>query len=149
VYSGTQVSVFGVIPTSNFTQVASLNFTVDGGDSTQYLAYGNSAYKVYNALLFASPLSQNGSHTLTVTITGIQDGGGISVDYLQVQDAFGSTIGEQTIKIDDDDPSVQYLGSWFHDNASVADPPAFNNTDSMTGVDGDTAQLDFQGKHQY
>jgi hypothetical protein len=100
---------------------------------------------VYNALLFVSPFVQNGSHTLTITTTDIEEGSNpMWIDYIQVQDAFGSTTGEQTLKVDDCDPQVD--SDMFHETDSTAFPPPFNGTDSLARSEGNYMRLSFEGR---
>jgi len=88
-------------------------------------------------LLYISPLLSNGIHQVKIRNAG-GGGGYIDVDAIQILNAPALGAG----KYDDTHPNWVYTGSWTHFSGAF---PFYNNTDSYSGVTGETASFTFTG----
>jgi Tfp pilus assembly protein FimT len=110
-----------------------LEIYVDGSKVATLNANGPQTFQ----LLYISPMLSNGTHVMQVR-NGGGGGGYIDVDALQILASAPPGVG----KYDDSHPNWVYNGSWTHFTGAF---PFYNNTDSYSGVTGETASFTFTG----
>ncbi|PPQ92273.1 hypothetical protein CVT25_008581 [Psilocybe cyanescens] len=137
---GKSIAFIGNTPSDPSSQTATVS--IDGGAPSTITYPGTPpAYVQW----YQSPTLSDGTHNITVGHLG-----GTAVDYALIEVGQNTPLSGKTIVVDDDDPSIQYSGSWIRDTdefdaGSLPDGfPLHNGTHRGSQV-GDTITLRFFG----
>ncbi|KAF8891343.1 hypothetical protein BD779DRAFT_197939 [Infundibulicybe gibba] len=141
-FHGTAVAFYG----NTGTGLQNATVSIDGGSpynssfpgpSQQYLQW------------YQSPQLQEGNHT--ISLTNLAD---VSVDFIVVTAGPSTPLSNQTVIVDDDDPSIHYTGNWGRDGGLFSPDSSTNNpsgksfhngTHRSLAAEGDALTLEFTG----
>ncbi|PFH49426.1 hypothetical protein AMATHDRAFT_4940 [Amanita thiersii Skay4041] len=109
-FRGTSISAFGTLGNlSNSSVPPSGNFIIDNSPAVSFQTHPVDT-TLYRQMFFQSPDLSDGLHTLLMTVSSDQVT--FWLDYLMVTPSVGIRQDPTLVKVEDDDPKVQYTGNW-------------------------------------
>ncbi|KAH9478610.1 hypothetical protein JR316_0009067 [Psilocybe cubensis] len=139
-FQGTSIAFIGNTPPEPSSQTALVS--IDGGAPSEITYPGTPpAYIQW----YQSPTLSEGIHSITVSRID-----GTAVDYALIEVGQDTPLSGKTIVVDDDDPAIQYAGSWIRDTdefdaGSLPDGFPLRNGTHRTSKVGDTVTFRFFG----
>jgi hypothetical protein len=148
-FTGTMITVYGSLDTPASKGLPQVEFKVNSIDAVQINSTGTIKYRT-NALtthqvLFTSPNLVQGTHTITISMTGTAAANGpyFYFDFFTVKTGVDSVAGH--VLLDDRDESIDYVPQWK--NNGIADE--YLGTTSQTPASGSTATVQFNGEYRW
>ncbi|KAJ7123936.1 hypothetical protein C8R43DRAFT_958839 [Mycena crocata] len=150
-FSGTSISVFGMIGRNANKSNTTLTFVIDAGafvNSTVILTDGN---EHFHRRFFASPSLVDGSHTLDITLTAVNSRD-VFLDYLIYEASPNSTVGTAQLLILNTNPFLTYSAGWSNGLTGlrpglVQTAVSLNNSVEGAAQLGATVAFNFTGSY--
>ncbi|KAF8891350.1 hypothetical protein BD779DRAFT_198630 [Infundibulicybe gibba] len=142
-FHGTAVALYGNTPRIGLRNAT---VSIDGGSSYNS-SFPNPTSQTY-LQWYQSPQLSEGNHT--ISLTNLAD---VSVDFIVVTAGPDTPLSGQTIIVDDDDPSIHYIGSWGYDKTLFNSDPStinpegfpFHNGTHRSLMEGNALAFEFSG----
>ncbi|KJA21748.1 hypothetical protein HYPSUDRAFT_67446 [Hypholoma sublateritium FD-334 SS-4] len=141
-FQGTSIAFIGNTPSPTSSQTAT--FTLDGASSYNS-SYDSPPGQQSYVQWYQSPLMSDGAHTIQVSNLD-----GTAIDMAIMTVGPNTPLGNNSIFVDNDDPSISYSGSWTLDQSTfhagnVPSGSPVGNTTQTSNTAGDAMSFSFAG----